>query len=54
MRVLDNGVYRDMTEEEIEAMKRLEENTPKPHRTLEEQVLELREALDLLLSGVTE
>lgn len=54
MRVYENGKYRDMTAEEIAEMERAAAEMPVPTTTLEEQVIELREALDLLLSGVTE
>ena len=48
-----NGEYLEMTAEEIAEL----ENQPIPEPplpSLEEQVIELRQALDLLLSGVTE
>lgn len=54
MRICINGVYRDMTAEEVAAMERLEAEMPEQPHSLEEQVAELREALDMLLSGVTE
>lgn len=54
MRMYDNGVYRDMTAEEIAELERIAAEARKQPATLEEQVAELREALDLLLSGVDE
>ena len=49
-----NGITREMTAEEIAELERMAENMPVQPNTLEEQVSELREALELLLSGVTE
>lgn len=43
-----------MTAEEIAEMERVGAEMSMKNKTVEEQVLELREALDLLLSGVTE
>lgn len=51
-----NGIVRDMTPEEIAEMERVIaeiENRHKP-APVEDQIAELQEALDLLLSGVTE
>ena len=48
-----NGVSVELTDKEIlelESMQQPENHSP----TLEEQVIELRQALDLLLSGATE
>lgn len=61
MMVDDNGVIRPMTPEEIEAMKRLSAELPPPEPTPEERIerletenAHLKEALELILSGVTE
>ena len=54
MKININGIVREMTAEEVEEMERMAAEMPEQSHTLEEQVLELREALDLLLSGVTE
>lgn len=54
MKINDNGIVRDMTAEEIAEMERIAAEMPVQPTTLEEQVSELREALELLLSGVTE
>ena len=49
-----NGAYIDMTAEEITELERLaaEQLTPEP--TPEERIAVLEEALNMLLSGVTE
>ena len=49
-----NGIVRDMTEEEIEEVERFLAEIAQQPATLEEQVKELQEALEMLLSGVTE
>lgn len=61
MRVYDNGIYRDATPEEITEMERMAAETPTPEPSpeerlakLEEENAYLKEALNLLLSGVTE
>ena len=54
MRVYDNGIYRDMTAEEIAEQEHIQADVGEPSKALGEQVAELREALDLLISGVTE
>ena len=55
-RICENGKYRDMTPEEIEEMERRAAELPEPELTPtnEERIAELEEALELLLSGVTE
>lgn len=53
-KINDNGVVRDMTEEEIAEMERINAEHSQHPVTLEDKVAELQEALDLLLSGVTE
>ena len=55
MRVWDNGVYRDMTPEEIEEFNRFQQDQSQeePPPTVEDRVQILEEALDLLLSGET-
>ena len=57
----DNGVIRPMNDEEIAEMEALAAQLPPPEPTIEEQLAELktenaylREALDMILSGVTE
>lgn len=61
MKICENGVLRDMTAEEIEAYKLLESAMPPAAPTPEEliaqqaqEIADLKEALDLLLSGETE
>lgn len=63
MRICENGVYRDMTAEEVAELEKLaaEAPAPAPELTPEERIAalekdnaELREAMELLLSGVTE
>lgn len=60
MRICENGIYRDMTAEEIAELERLAAEMPEPEPSLDEQIAELRtsnaelrEALELLLSGET-
>lgn len=60
MRIYENGIYRDMTAEEIAEMEKLATKMPTPEPTPEERIAvlekdnaELREAMEALLSGVT-
>lgn len=60
MRKYENGVYRDMTAEEIAELKKLETEMPAPEPSPEERIAalekdnaELREALEALLTGAT-
>lgn len=60
MRIYENGSYRDMTQEEIAELEKLEAEQPAPEPSPEERIAalekdnaELREALDALLTGVT-
>ena len=54
MKICENGIIRDMTAEEISELEALaaEQSTPEP--TPEERIAVLEEALNMLLSGVTE
>ena len=61
MKKYENGIYRDMTAEEIAELEKLAAEQPEPEPSLDEQIAELRasnaelrEALELLLSGETE
>ena len=61
MKKIVNGKVVEMTPEEIAEWERLAASIPPPEPTIEEQVAELktenaylREALELILSGVTE
>lgn len=60
MRKYENGVYRDMTAEEIAELEKLAAEAPAPEPTPEERIAalekdnaELREAMEALLTGVT-
>ena len=60
MRIYENGIYRDMTAEEVAEFEKLATEMPTPEPTPEERIAvleqdnaELREALDALLIGVT-
>lgn len=63
MKVYENGIYRDMTAEEVAEFEKLAAemaSKPTPEPTAEERIAalehdnaELRDALDALLSGVT-
>nr|DAJ64213.1 MAG TPA: API3 pepsin inhibitor-3 [Bacteriophage sp.] len=60
MRICENGVYRDMTTEEIAELEKLATEMPAPEPTPEERIAalekdnaELREAMEALLSGAT-
>ena len=59
-RICANGVYRDMTAEEVAELEKLAAEAPAPEPTPEERITalekdnaELREAMEALLSGVT-
>lgn len=61
MKKYENGIYRDMTAEEIAELEKLAAEQPAPEPTPEERIAalekdnaELRDALDALLTGVTE
>lgn len=60
MKICENGVYRELTAEEIEEMQVPPPEAPAPEPTAEERIAalekdnaELREAMEALLSGVT-
>ena len=60
MRICENGIYRDMTAEEVAELEKLATEMPAPEPSPEERIAaleqdnaELRDALDALLSGVT-
>lgn len=63
VKICENGIYRDMTAEEVAEFEKLAEEMaamPTPEPTAEERIAalekdnaELREALDALISGVT-
>ena len=54
MKICENGIIRDMTAEEIAELERLAAEQPVPEPTPEERIAVLEEALNMLLSGVTE
>lgn len=60
MKKYENGIYRDMTADEIAEFEKLAAEQPAPEPTPEERIAalgkdnaELREAMEALLSGVT-
>nr|DAG46808.1 MAG TPA: API3 pepsin inhibitor-3 [Caudoviricetes sp.] len=60
MKKYENGIYRDMTAEEIAEFEKLAAEVPTPEPTAEERIAalekdnaELRDTLDALISGVT-
>lgn len=54
MKICENGIIRDMTAEEIAELEALAAEQPAPEPTPEERIAVLEEALNMLLSGVTE
>ncbi len=61
MRICENGIYRDMTPEEIAELEKLAAEVPAPEPSPEERIAaleqdnaELREAIEALITGVTE
>ena len=54
MKIYENGIYRNMTAEEIAELERLAAEQPAPEPTAEERIATLEEALNMLLLGVTE
>ena len=60
MRIYENGIYRDMTAEEVAEFEKFATEMPAPEPSPEERIAalekdnaELREAMKALLSGVT-
>ena len=60
MKKYDNGIYRDMTPEEIAELEKLATEMPAPEPSPEERIAaleqdnaELREAIEALITGVT-
>lgn len=60
VKICENGIYRDMTADEIAELEKLATEMPAPEPTPEERIAalekdnaELREAMEALLSGVT-
>jgi hypothetical protein len=61
MKIYENGIYRDMTAEEIAEFEKLAAEAPAPEPSPEERIAaleqdnaELREAIEALITGVTE
>nr|DAW63454.1 MAG TPA: API3 pepsin inhibitor-3 [Caudoviricetes sp.] len=60
MKIYENGIYRDMTAEEVTEFEKQSEETPAPEPSPEERIAaleqdnaELREAVEALITGVT-
>lgn len=60
MKIYENGIYRDMTAEEIAELEKLAAEAPTPEPSPEERIAaleqdnaELREGIEALISGVT-
>lgn len=60
MKIYENGIYRDMTAEEVAEFEKQSAEAPTPEPTAEERIAalekdnaELREAMEALLTGVT-
>ena len=60
MRIYENGIYRDLTAEEVSELEKLAAEQPAPEPTPEERIAalekdnaELRDALEALLTVVT-
>ena len=60
MRICENGIYRDMTAEEIAELEKFAAEAPAPEPSPEERIValekdnaELRKAIEALLTGVT-
>lgn len=60
MRIYENGIYRDMTPEEVAEFEKLATEMPAPAPSPEERITalekdnaELRDALEALLTGAT-
>ena len=60
VKICKNGIYRDMTAEEIAELEKLAAEMPAPEPSPEERIaaleqdnVELREAMEALLTGVT-
>lgn len=54
MKICENGIIRDMTAEEIAELERLAAELPALEPTAEERIATLEEAINMLLSEVTE
>lgn len=54
MKICENGIVRDMTQEEIAAWDQAAQEKPEQPSTVEDRVQILEEAIELLISGATE
>lgn len=54
MKINVNGITREATPDEIAEFEAMLPETPTPMPTPEERIAELEEAMEMLLSGVTE
>lgn len=54
MRICENGIYRDMTAEEVAEMERMAVEAPAPEPTAEERLEALEAAMLELVMGGTE
>lgn len=59
-KICENGIYRDMTAEEVAELEKLATEMPAPEPTPEDRIAalekdnaELRDAMEALLTGVT-
>lgn len=59
-KIYENGIYRDMTPEEVAELEKLAAEAPAPEPSPEERIAaleqdnaELREAIEALITGVT-
>lgn len=60
MRICENGIYRDMSDEEVAEFEKLVAEQPAPEPSPEDRIAalekdnaELRDAMEALLTGVT-
>lgn len=54
MRVYENGIYRDATQEEIEGFKKMQQEPTEQQPTLEEKVVDLQEENKMLKECILE
>lgn len=46
MKIYENGIYRDMTAEELAELERMQSEAPEPEPTQEERIVELENVTD--------
>lgn len=54
MRICENGIYRDATQEEIEELEKIQQESQVQEPTLEEKVTELQEENQMLKECILE